>query len=812
MQFTALAQDTIDYNFDVKPILSDRCFLCHGFDEAHRAAKLRLDTPEGAFTPLDGKAPIVPGDAEASEVWKRIISDDPNTVMPTPESHLSLNSKEKEIIKRWINEGAKYKKHWAFLPPTRPTIPEVSDPSWVNNPIDAFIMAKLDKHDLKPSKKADKKTLSRRFSLDLTGLHPQGQTTISALIDSKHFGERWALPWLDAARYADSNGFQGDPNNFAYPWRDYMIKSLNENKPYDQLIKELIAGDLLKNPTQDQLVATSFNRLHPISNEGGAIKKELLFNYYVDRVDATATTFLGLTFACAQCHDHKYDPVSHKEYFSFMAFFSNIKEQAQPRQKFFHPDNTYLVSKPTLTLKDPDIEAQIAQAKADYDLYKNTPENKNILDKIAAAEIAWCQEMSDEKKRKKLNLSASLIEITSIIRAKKGLNTAQVKELRDYFLISVAQMPEWSAIQANYEKKRNLYRRLNVQLPRVMVMKERKQPAEHRLHERGIYDAPTGKPIPAGIPTALGSLPEGPANRLTLAQWLISEKNPLTARVLVNRIWQEIFGTGIVKTPEDFGFQGALPTHPDLLDWLAVEFRESGWDHKALITLILESNTYQQSSETNSMLLKKDPKNELLARGPRFRLASSLIRDNALAVSGLLDDTQFGPPTYPNQPNDLWKEVSFNQFFYPNKIGPKQQYRRSLYTFWRRTMGPPNMFDAANRQMCVVKPSRTNTPLQALTLFNDPIFVKSALALAHLVKNSEDPLSDIFYKVTHRQPSEREKSVLKRAYDREHDHFKKSPDTARTLTNSVGEGSPKLAALTLISQMVLNLDESITKQ
>lgn len=806
----------VSYNFDIKPILSDRCFLCHGFDEAHRAADLRLDIPEAAYAEKDGSTPIVPGDPGASEIWQRIISTDPKKVMPTPESHLSLTDAEKELIRKWIEQGAEYEKHWAFVPPQRPELPSTKDDPWVANPIDAFVLAKLQENELQPSPPANPSTLARRLALDLTGLPPTSDLAddfsaqIEKLLKSPHFGERWALPWLDAARYADSNGFQGDPNNYAYPWRDYLIRALNDNKPYDELITELIAGDLLENPTQDQLVATAFNRLHPIVDEGGSIKAELLFNYRVDRVDAVATSFLGLTFACAQCHDHKYDPISHKDYFSFMAFFSNMDEEGQPREKVEAPHHFYKLARPTLRLDLPEITQRLQAQQSVYDAF--LAEKSETADAFETAFIQWAKTCDFDEEGKNPRFSHFLKEQAKIVRRGGKLNSDQRRQLTTYFLEEVADNEKWLSFERERKAQQKLVDAIDSQVPRVMIMREQDKPATMRLHDRGLYDAPKGDPLPAGIPAAIGQLPEGEANRLTLANWMVSAENPLTARVLVNRIWQEIFGTGIVSTPEDFGFQSALPSHPELLDWLAVEFRESGWDFKHIVRLILQSNTYRQTSATTPELQERDPANVLLARGPRFRLPSSLIRDYALAVSGLLDRSLYGAPAYPSQPGGLWKEVSFGRFGYPQLSGADQQYRRSLYTFWRRTMGPPNMFDAANRQMCSVKPSRTNTPLQALTLLNDPIYLKAAVALANTYQSAERPLYDIFFAVTRRQPTEQETTIITRTYDRELAHFKKDIEQAQTLTGIIGEDSPHVAALTLVSQMLLNLDESITKE
>jgi len=468
--------DPVDFNYQIRPILSDRCFLCHGFDAKHREADLRLDTPEGAFAKRkDGQA-IVPGNPEKSVVWQRIISTDPDFIMPTPESHLTLNDDEKALIKRWIEEGADYQKHWSFIPPERPKLPTVSDTKWIKNPIDQFILAKLDKEDLKPSPRADKTTLSRRLAFDLTGLPPDSTDStipsqIDSLLASPHFGERWALPWLDASRYSDSNGFQHDHNRFSWPWRDYMIKALNSNKPQNELVVELLAGDLIENATESQILATAFNRNHPLNGEGGAISSEVIFNYVVDRVDASATTFLGLTFACSQCHDHKYDPISHEDYYRFFAFFGNMKEDAQPKVRIRSSTVPYTVAKPLLKLNIPDAQKKYDDAKLIYDAAKK------ILDSneknIQAAQTEWAHSLPDDELKK---LPGQQNKIVRKLRKKEKLAGWEKRSIRRYFINKVTENQEWidATKQADEEnKKLATYEEL---IPQVMVMKERSTP------------------------------------------------------------------------------------------------------------------------------------------------------------------------------------------------------------------------------------------------------------------------------------------------------------------------------------------------
>ena len=789
----------VSYNFDVKPILSDRCFLCHGFDDSHRAADLRLDTPEGAFAERDGKTPIVPGDPDASDVWQRIISTDPDLVMPTPESHLSLNDQEKDIIRQWIVEGANYERHWSFVAPERPELPEVQNDDWVKNPIDAFVLAKLEAEGLQPSEAADETTLRRRLALDLIGLPPGDQLVTSyeeqvdAFLNSPAFGEKWTFSWLEAARYADSNGFQGDPDRYAYPWRDYMIRALNENKPQDELIIELLAGDLLDNPTQDQLVATSFNRHHLLNDEGGALEDEVLFNYHIDRVDATATTFLGLTFACAQCHDHKYDPLTHEDYFSFMAFFSNMDEQGQPKVIRQGDEREFKVSEPVLKLSVPELASQLGPLQERFE--KTEAALAPFTEEIETAELDWALNLPKDEVEK-LPFPANYG--VSNLRNKRGLNQEQRDGTRNYYLTEITENAEWRALQIAYWGARQAFEAVDGKVPVVMVMKERDTPAAERLRSGGAYDAPVGDPLPAAIPKVFGELPtEGEQDRLALARWMVSEENPLTARVMVNRVWQEIFGRGIVETSEDFGFQGALPTHPKLLDWLAVEFVESGWDFKHLVRTIVTSRTYQQSSKLSDKLLERDPENKLLARGPRFRMRAAQIRDQALAVSGLLKEQLYGPPVYPLQPEGMWREVSFGKFSYPQKSEADQIYRRSLYTFWRRTQAPPSMFDSSDRQICSVKPEITNTPLQALTLLNDETYHRAARTLAEQALEQSEPLQFLFERITSRLPNANELQILTRAYQRELEAY---------------DEAPELNSLALVASTLLNLDETLTKE
>ncbi|NNE92025.1 MAG: DUF1549 domain-containing protein, partial [Verrucomicrobiales bacterium] len=690
----------ISFNRDVRGILSENCFFCHGPDANKRKADLRLDEP---------------GNFESDELLARIFSDDPDEMMPPPESNRSISDKERAVLKKWIAEGAEYEGHWAFEPPARTSNVELLTSNTERaNEIDFFVETRLKKEGLNFSPEADKRTLIRRLSLDLIGLPPTVEEVeafvkdesaeayekvVDRLMASPHYGERMVLPWLDAARYADSNGFQGDGDRHQYIWRDWVVNAMNANMPFDQFTIEQIAGDLLENPTQDQLIATGFNRNHVINGEGGAIAEEQRNNNVFDRVDTTATTFLGLTMACAQCHDHKYDPLSQIDYYRFFAYFNNLPESGKVDRRL----GRVMVGNPVI---DVATEEQIAKRKEfDKAISAN---KKSIRDNQKAIDVEvdkWWSALPKEKVSKRL-LPVFGREFGTL----DGYNQGYARE--EYLRQSAnADWKKWQADLDNANKGRDA---LMKQMKVVMVMGELEGDKKRKTHllERGDYLA-HGPEVQPGVPEHLHDLPkDAPANRLGLAKWLVAPENPLTARVIVNRYWQHFFGMGLVKTAEDFGVQGELPSHPDLLDWLAVEFRESGWNVKAMHKRIVMSRTYRQDSSVSPELRNRDPENRLLARGARFRLPAMLLRDQALALSGLLKKDIGGAPVYPYQPEGLWHEFSYEKFRYTPDTGEKL-YRRSLYTFWRRTVGPPNIFDAANRQVCMVKPSRTNTPLHA---------------------------------------------------------------------------------------------------
>ena len=832
------ADKAISYNRDVRPILSDKCFFCHGFDDKTREAGLRLDVREAVLTKYESGIPIVPGDPDSSTVIQRIETDNAKLLMPPSSTHKSISADEVAVLRQWIEEGAEYEPHWAFIAPVPPELPEVSDEAWIKNDIDRFILATLDEKGLKPSPEADRRTLIRRVYLDLIGLPPTPtqveafvndkspdayEKIVDELLASKHHGERMALPWLDAARYADSNSFQFDNDRWAWPWRDWLIKQINSNRSFDGVIIEMLAGDLLENPTQDQMIATSFNRNHFINGEGGAIKEEVRFTYVLDRVETTSTTFLGLTYACAQCHDHKYDPISIENYYQFFAFFGQTDETGGRHKSVPTWDFQYVIDKPYISIATDEQKQALQQLKKiEGEAWKAFGE-KDGRNKASRAARDWANKLTEAE----LNELPPLIYgLAGRSRYGRGFQAPMQKaKLIDYYarMIAPADTP-WLEKYKAWNDAQKARMDQEALMPLVMTMGDRKKPVEIKVRDRGLYSAEIGDPLQPDMPEALDGLPDDlPKNRLGLAKWIVSDANPLTARVLVNRLWQQVFGMGIVKSAEDFGLQGTAPSHPELLDYLAVKYR-TDWDTKAIMRQIVTSATYRQSSAVTPELLEKDPENKLLARGARFRLPAMLIRDQALATSGLINDELFGPPVYPYQPPGLWVDVSFAQFEYVQSEGD-DLYRRSLYTFFRRTLAPPNMFDNPSRQACTVKLSVTNTPLQALTMLNDPTYVEAARALAlramkqqEQVKTTRILINDIVQLVLLRNAQDRELDVLEAAYKRERKWYDDRPsDTAMYL--AVGElktpdavEPAHLAALSSVALTILNLDEAMTKE
>ncbi|MFT3882199.1 MAG: PSD1 and planctomycete cytochrome C domain-containing protein [Gemmatales bacterium] len=772
---TAVADDenktAIQFNRDIRPILSENCFACHGPDAHQRKAKLRLDVRESAVD----KHAIVPGKVAESQLIERVKSINPEEHMPPEKSGKKLTKQQIELLSRWIEQGAKYEKHWSLISPQRHDLPKVKQVAWPRSPIDHFILARLEKEGLTPSKEADKATLLRRVTLDLTGLPPTlseldayladqsphaYDKVVDRLLQSPRFGEHMATHWLDLARYADTNGYNNDEERTQWMWRDWVINAFNSNKPYDQFITEQLAGDLLPNATIQQKLATGFNRNHVLTTEGGIIEEEYRVEYVADRVHTTSTVFLGLSMQCARCHDHKFDPITQREYYSFFAFFNNIAEKTVGF-------NQARVSEPFLK-----IPTKEQQTEKDKLLLQKKTLTKQLADRAASI-------MFDEQARK------SIAELAGANKRLKELETA---------------------------------------IPANMIMQEMPTPRKAFVLKRGQYDQ-QGEAVSPGVPASLPSLPTGiAANRLSLAKWLVEPTHPLTARVAVNQWWHILFGTGIVETVEDLGSQGAWPSHPELLDWMASELINSKWNVKAMIKLMVTSATYRQSSKVTPELLERDPKNRLLARGPRYRLSAETIRDNALAVSGLLKERIGGPSVMPYQPDGLWQDVSVERRAVYKQDEGDNLYRRSMYTFWKRTCPPPGMmtFDAPDRETCTIRRARTNTPLQALVLMNDPTYLEASRKLAERVMNSSDKddsrLNQLYRLVLSRYPSAAEQTTLLSLLAKSRDRMAASPEKAKELL-SIG-ASPRdnklntveLAAWTTLCSLVLNLDETISKE
>lgn len=1026
------SDENLDYNRDVRPILSEHCFACHGFDEKGRQAELRMDMAESALMDRGGLFAIKPGSLDESEAWQRIVSEDEDTVMPPPKAHSPLDTKDKETIRRWIEQGAPYAGHWSFIAPVRAPLPKsFSDKA----PIDAFVFDRLLKEGLTWSNEADRATLIRRLSLDLTGLPPSGaevnafmndastdayEKIVDRLLQSPALGERIATDWLDAARYADTNGFSIDGGRHMWLWRDWVIQSFNDNLPYDQFLLHQLAGDLIPGANDAMKLATGFQRNNMVTHEGGTIPEENLTNYNADRVKTLGESIMGLTLGCAQCHDHKFDPISQKDYFQIFAFFNSLSDKGLDGNAGVNP-GPFMTAK--TVLKTDEIESlktQIADLEKQLETQNNTvltawearEKAKQILRgkdfaahavrvlKVSTPNRGAGFEVEDEKRVRLMDsgamaafdvstelpkLDQPITGVRVIIhpvaglpgggwgsgpgdgkRAKKAKPTdaeepqpkgtfmltalavtadavsgdqVNIFKLRPFARVTanswdVAHPPErcldprnddgWSpnlqsegpvhltanltspidsaqtpylTVQLNFGNGRSLVpqlmeiqvitgnddgtdlpeeilsyldrdttnrtreqtsalwkycashaqelKRVRVDIANLrdrlatltesfttMVMDVAAKPRDTYILNRGDYAQPTEK-VEAGTIAALPPMPaHASRDRLGLAQWIVSAEHPLTARVAVNRFWKMLLGTGIVATAADFGSQGEWPSHPELLDYLASDFRDSGWNVKSLIKQIVMSKTYRQDSRTTHELLERDPQNRLLARGPRFRLPAEFIRDAALKTSGLLVQRIGGPSVNPYMPGDLWREVSHYgstpataQTFVQDH--GEKLYRRSLYTFWKRTAPPPNMvaFDAPNREVCTISRGNTTTPLQALVTLNDTQFVEASRAFAAKILSQPDPemtndddrIRWAFLEATSRPITDQELAILRRTLVRERHRY--SSDTASASDYlSVGE-SPipesipveELAAWSQLSAVLLNLSESVSR-
>ena len=786
-----------DFNSEIRPILSDRCFKCHGTDEAAREGDLRLDNREGALVVLDLE------NLEESELYYRLTTDFAEDRMPPRKEAIPLSVSERELLIEWVRAGAPYDEHWAYVKPEWPKLTDFDRADWTRtNPIDHFVQRRLDKQGLHPSPPAEPAVLLRRLYLDLVGLPPtveevtafemdpsdqNYEAAIDRLLASPHFGEKWAIHWLDLARYADSNGYQHDDLRSMWPYRDWVINALNDDLPFDQFTILQLAGDLLPNPTRQQLVATGFHLNVPTNFSGGAKIDEVRADVLHDRVRTTGEVWLGMTMECSQCHDHKFDPISQNDYYEFYAYFNQAIPEvaiAGPagtfKKKFIGADLHYVAS-PEEEVRLKEITEAIERERAALEKAKLTALaeqeewEKSFLASGRGETIPW--------ERFPYYLRGGL-RMLKIPLEQRSVDQRRHVETLLFFDHPATKPHELALDQLKVE-------RYDI-LAHAMIMKDAERPVPTRVFIRGDYTRP-GDSVEPGVPDMLHSLdPELPPNRLGLARWLVHPDNPLTARVTVNRFWAEIFGQGIVTTPEDFGMQSAAPTHPELLDWLALEFVRQGWSMKQIIRTIVMSSTYRQTTAASSDQIGKDPANRWLSRGPRFRLSAELIRDNLLVISGKLTNIIGGPSVFPPQPAGLWKEISgSDDRIYPTSEG-EDRYRRGLYTFLRRANPHPMVvnFDGTNRVACVIKRDRSNTPVQALNLLNDPSYVEAAHAFAAYIESvpgdEEDKAVLAFRRALARQPSEAEVAAL------------------LTLYRKHGSWFP-------VARVILNLDETITK-
>jgi mono/diheme cytochrome c family protein len=804
----------VQYARDIQPILSANCFTCHGPDQKTRKAGLRLDLAEEATKVLrSGSRAVVPGDIKKSQLIVRIFATGKER-MPPAKSHKALKDAEKKLLRRWIEEGAEQERHWAFVAPKRPPFPATKNKTWARYGVDHFVLARLEAEGLSPSPEADRYTLARRVALDLTGLPPTLEAVdrfvhdkspnayekyVDQVLQSPAYGERWAQVWLDLARYADSNGYATDNPRTIWKYRDWVIDALNRNLPFDRFTVEQLAGDLLPGATQEQVLATAFHRNTLTNDEGGTSDEEFRNVAVVDRVNTTLQVWMGLTMGCAQCHDHKYDPISQEEYFRTFAIFNQTEDADRS-------DNA-----PLLTIISPREQAKkvrLEKAVAALEAKLNVPSAE--LDK---AQQRW------EKETKTDKLPPRIKAILAVERGKRKAN--QKAELEKYFRSIAAETKSIRDEVASVRKQL-----AGVQMVTTPIMKELPEGKKRttKIHIRGNF-LNLGKEVAPGIPAVFPRLPKGqPANRLTLARWLVDPTNPLTARVAVNRYWEQLFGVGLVETPEDWGIRGKLPNHPQLLDWLATEFVEQKWDVKKFLRMLVTSATYRQSSRVTGELLERDPDNRLFAHGPRFRSSAEVIRDQALFVSGLLSAKKYGPPVRPPQPK-LGLTAAFGGGTDWTPSTGEDRYRRALYTQWRRTTPYPSMitFDAPSRNVCTVTRPRTNTPLQALVTLNDPVYVEAAQALARrIVKEGgtsvEARAQYGFRLCLARPPRESELKRLVELVQKVQKDYAADPKEAQQMATDplgplpAGMNAPELAAWTVVSNVLLNLDEMFAKR
>ena len=805
-----------DFDRDIRPILSDKCYRCHGPDANARQADLRLDTKDGLFADLGGYAAVVPGNSHESELIRRITSPDEDERMPPGESKLRLSPAEIDTLRGWVESGAAWDKHWAFQPIVRPDVPggEVA--------IDYFVQARLRTEGLSLMAEAGRPRLLRRVTLDLTGLPPTleeidefltdnapgaYERVVDRLLASQAYGERMAWDWLDAARYADSNGFQGDRDRTMWPWRDWVVQSLNENMPYDQFTICQLAGDLLHTAKRQQKLATGFCRNHMINGEGGRIPEENRIEYIFDQTETLGTVWLGLTLTCCRCHDHKYDPLTQREYYQLFALFNQTPVEGEGS----NPQ-----TEPTIWLPTPAEQSEIDTLQQ-----KIEAEEKELAarkEELAPQQRAWEEQTLEEADHQQTGSDDEGKALLEALRAApRERSDEQAKQITDHFF---GVDKEIARIQEGIDQAQKALEESSKLVVKVMVMQDMKERRKTFLLAKGLYNQPRDE-VTAAVPRIFPPLPrDAPANRLALARWLVDPSHPLTARVAVNRYWQQFFGHGLVKTAEDFGSQGEKPSYPRLLDWLAADFVDNGWDVKALLRRIVMSATYRQTAKAPAQGHQSDPDNRLLARGPRFRLPSWMLRDQALAASGLLVNVVGGPPVRPYQPPGVWAEATFGKKRYEQGAGD-QLYRRSLYTFWRRIIGPTMFFDVSKRQTCTVKTARTNTPLHALATLNDTTYVEAARVMAQRLMHGRDQADDRFTMAfrlcTSRRPTAAELDVLAGRLNSLRDQYTAAPDEAKKLLK-VGQSQHdeeldaiEHAAYTGVCLLIMNLDETLSK-
>lgn len=770
--------EKVDFRRQIRPILSKNCFACHGPDDGQRVTRMRLDQRATVVRlRRDGTAPIVPGNLARSELSRRISITREDERMPPPETGNHLTPEQISLLRRWIEQGAEYAEHWAFVKPVAPPLPGVRDAAWPRHGLDYFILARLEKAGLKPNEPADKFTLLRRASLDLRGLPPTPEEVdafarddradayeraVDRFLSDPAYGERWARMWLDLARYADSAGYGSDPlRPNIWRYRDWVIDAFNRNLPYDQFTIEQLAGDLLNNPTMEQRMATAFHRNTMTNTEGGTDDEEFRVAAVKDRIATTMQVWMGLTLGCANCHNHKYDPISNKEYYQFFAFFNQTTDADRP-------DEQPVISAPTPEIEEQNrrIDAEVSKLKAQF---ADTATNVATRIFYAAATLP----------------ADRLVLYADIFRLEK----------------SRPQVPT---------------------LPVMVELPENKR-RETRMMIKGNF-LNVGDRVEASVLASLHPFPpDAPRSRLGVAKWLVDPNNPLTARVAVNRFWAQVFGTGIVETEEDFGNQGELPSHPELLDWLAAEYVKLGWDTKALLRLLVTSAAYRQSARVMLEKLQKDPRNRLLSRGPRFRLEAEMVRDQALALSGLLTPKLGGPSVYPPQPPGLWQAAFNGQRTWATSTGP-DRYRRGLYTFWRRTVPYPSMatFDAPSRETCTVRRVRTNTPLQAFVTLNDPVYVEAAQALARRIvrdggATTEERARFGLRLCLCRPPTDEQVKHVRALFESEQQHYAKDEKAALAMAAEplgplpAGMDAKELAAWTVVANVLLNMDGVLAK-